>query len=158
MCYWAAVSSIGCERPYVIAPEGVVVVASNGLDKTIDALGEAELGIQGAVHQTSFSLGLPLSLFLVSVIRRIVKMSKQSVCHTIFKPMIWAWTSPEAYCSEVPAPAALAMPTMAEPAAARELMRTILTMQRNKVTGVGAGCAIRGGRAGRAVYLYPKLH
>jgi hypothetical protein len=77
---------------------------------------------------------------------------------TIFRPMMWAWTSPEAYCSEVPAPAALVMPNMAEPAAARELMRTILTMQRNEKTAVRAKDATltRGGRAGTPVYLYPK--
>lgn len=47
--------------------------------------------------------------------------------HTILMSMMRAWTSPDWYWALEPAPAALVMPTMAEPAAARVLMRTILT-------------------------------
>jgi hypothetical protein len=56
---------IGAPLPYVVAPEGVVVVASDGLGEAIDTLGVAELRVLGTVHQASLRLSLPLGLLLI---------------------------------------------------------------------------------------------
>ena len=70
--------------------------------------------------------------------------------------MMRAWTSPDWYWALDPAPAALVKPTMTEPATARELMRTILTVCRlGERWGEGEAAqeaASPRGRTARSIY------